>query len=67
MDRFESHAKPDPPPAALGGLFSNLPFGLDFLENNWLIALVIIVAAVVYFWLGRSELGLFDLLGGFFK
>ena len=67
MDRFEPHVTSGPPPTALGGLLGGLPFGLDFLEHNWLIALVIIVAAVLYFWIGRSKHGLFDMLGGFLK
>ena len=67
MDRVEAHGKTDPLPGVFGSLFSSLPFGLAFLENNWLIALLLIVAAVLYFWLGRTEHGLFDLLGGFLK
>ena len=51
----------------LRGLFANLPFGGDFLGENWLLVLVCIVAAVLYFLLGRSGLPLSDLLGGFLK
>ena len=48
----------------LRGLFANLPFGIG---DNWLLVLVCIVAAVLYFLLGRSGLPLSDLLGGFLK
>ena len=51
----------------MDSFLANLPFGADFLENNWLIALIVIVGAILYFWLGRSELGLFDLVGKFLK
>lgn len=51
----------------MDSFLANLPFGTDFLDNNWLIALVVIVGAILYFWLGRSEHGLLDLMGRFLK
>ena len=68
----ESHSKPPEPEVGvtqspLGGLFSMLPFGADFLESNWLIVLLVIVGAVLYFVLGRQDFGISGLLGGFLK
>jgi len=63
----------EPPPAPhVGpepsrGFFSSLPFGSDFLENNWLIVLLLIAGIVLYFLLGQGESGIGSLLGGFFK
>jgi len=67
MDHAEPHRGSALPLDGIQGLLKNLPFGADFLGSNWLLILVLIVAAVLYFWLGRSQLPLFDLLGGFFK
>ena len=76
--RFASHARPaphpEPPPPEPHfapepprGFLSNLPFGGDFLENNWLIVLVIAAAIFLYFLLGQQEFGISSLLGGFLK
>jgi len=59
----EPHFAPEPS----RGFFSSLPFGADFLENNWLIVLLLIAGIVLYFLLGQGDGGIGSLLGGFFK
>jgi len=67
MDHAENHRGSGLPLDGIQGLLANLPFGADFLGSKWLLILVAIVAAVLYFWLGRAQFPLFDLLGGFLK
>jgi len=67
MDHTEPHRGSASPLDGIQGLLANLPFGADLFGSKWLIVLVVIAAAVLYFWLGRSQFPLFDLLGGFLK
>ena len=60
---LDSHFMPEP----ARGILSALPFGGDFLEDNWLLVLIIAAAVVLYLWLGKQEFDLGSLLGGFLK